>query len=248
MSFQTVIDQYAGFDFAGFFTQVSDIDVAQSLAKEKLGVLDFLTLLSPQAVGQLEAMAQRARRMTVQQFGRTIQMFIPLYLSNHCTNRCAYCGFSAGNEMPRRVLSLAEIEAEAEVIARTGIQHVLILTGEARRVTPVDYLVDAVRCLKRRFASISIEVYPLEEEEYRRLREAGIDGMTVFQETYDPAVYKRVHLGGKKRNFRWRLDAPERAARAGLRLVNIGPLLGLVCVSSTSARCSGWPNSAGKSS
>jgi len=227
MSFRDCIDRYADFDFSGFFARVSDADVERALAEEKPGVTDFLTLLAPQAAGRLEAMAQRASQLTVQHFGRTIQMFIPLYLSNHCTNRCAYCGFNVGNDMPRRVLDLDAIEAEAEAIARTGMQHVLILTGEDRRITPPEYIAAAARCLKRHFASVSIEVYPLHEAEYRDLRAAGVDGMTVFQETYDLVIYRRVHLGGKKRDYGWRLDAPERAARAGLRLVNIGPLLGL---------------------
>ncbi len=227
MSFHETVEQYQDFDFAGFFDQVTDTDVEQSLAAEKPGTLDFLTLLSPKAAAHLEAMAQKAHQLTVQQFGRTIQMFIPLYLSNHCNNQCAYCGFNHSNEIPRRKLTLDEIDNEARAIAATGMQHVLILTGEAGRVTPMDYLVEAARCLKRHFASVAIEVYPLEVEDYRRLREAGVDGMTVFQETYDKDVYKRVHLGGKKRIFRWRLDAPERAAQAGMRVVNIGALLGL---------------------
>ncbi|SDH97043.1 2-iminoacetate synthase ThiH [Propionivibrio dicarboxylicus] len=227
MSFRDSIDRYADFDFPGFFERVTDADVERALAAEKLSVTDFLTLLAPPAARRIEAMAQRASQLTVQHFGRTIQMFIPLYLSNHCNNRCAYCGFNVGNDMPRRVLDLDAIEAEAEAIARTGMQHVLILTGEDRRITPPEYIAAAARCLKRHFASVSIEVYPLHEEEYRALRAAGVDGMTVFQETYDPVTYRRVHLGGKKRDYGWRLDAPERAARAGLRLVNIGPLLGL---------------------
>ena len=227
MSFQELLSDYQGFDFDTFFAGVSDADVARSLAKESFGATDFLTLLSPRAGDHLEAIAQRAQQLTVQHFGRTIQMFIPLYLSNHCKNRCTYCGFNVTNEIPRRVLSLAEIEREAEAIARTGMQHVLILTGEDRRATPIEYLCDAVAVLKRYFASVSIEIYPLHTEEYAQLKAAGVDGMTVFQETYDPAVYKSVHLGGKKRDFAWRLDAPARAAEAGLRTVNIGPLLGL---------------------
>lgn len=235
MSFRDCIDRYADFDFPGFFARVSDADVERALAAEKPGVTDFLTLLAPAAANSIEAMAQRASQLTVQHFGRTIQMFIPLYLSNHCTNRCAYCGFNVGNDMPRRVLDLDAIEAEAEAIARTGMQHVLILTGEDRRITPPDYIAAAARCLKRHFASISIEVYPLHEAEYRDLRAAGVNGMTVFQETYDPVTYRRVHLGGKKRDYGWRLDAPNARRAPG-------------CASSTSVRCLVWPNRAAKSS
>jgi 2-iminoacetate synthase len=154
-------------------------------------------------------------------------MFIPLYLANHCNNQCAYCGFNHSNEIPRRKLSLEEIEAEARAIASTGMQHVLMLTGEAPRITPMDYLVEAAHRLKRHFASVAIEIYPLAVADYLQLNAAGVDGVTVFQETYDRAVYRRVHLGGKKRDFQWRLDAPERAAQGSMRLVNIGALLGL---------------------
>lgn len=227
MSFLATVEQYQDFDFSAFFAQLSDLAIERSIACDKPGLVDFLNLLSPRAANHLEAMAQRAHELTVRQFGRTIQMFIPLYLANHCNNQCAYCGFNHGNEIPRRKLSLEEIEAEARAIAETGMQHVLMLTGEAPRITPIDYLVEAARCLKRHFASVAIEIYPLAVADYQQLNAAGVDAVTVFQETYDRAVYRRVHLGGKKRDFQWRLDAPERAAQGGMRLVNIGPLLGL---------------------
>lgn len=227
MSFIKTLEQYRDVDCAGFFDRVTDESIERSLTADRLRPLDLLTLLSPRAAGHLEAMAHRAHRLTVQQFGRTIQMFIPLYLSNHCTNGCAYCGFNHANPILRRTLSVAEIEAEARAIARTGMRHVLMLTGEAPHLTPMTYLVEAARCLKRYFASVAIELYPLAVDEYRQLVEAGVDGMTLFQETYDPEVYRRVHLFGRKTDYRWRLDAPERAARGGMRVVNLGPLLGL---------------------
>jgi len=227
MSFFAIVEQYQEFDFERFFSGVTDAAIERALAKDKPGALDFLALLSPKATSYLEPMARKAHQLTVQYFGRTIQMFIPLYISNHCNNRCAYCGFNHNNPILRRKLDLEEIEREAQAIARTGMQHVLFLTGEAHHVTPMAYLLDAARCLKRHFASVSIEIYPLEVEEYRQLREAGVDGMTLFQETYNQEVYKRVHLGGKKMHYHWRLDAPERAAQAGMRVVNLGALLGL---------------------
>ena len=227
MSFLSTVEQYQDFDFSSFFDQVSDSAIERSLVCDKPSVTDFMNLLSPRAAGHLEAMAQRAHELTVRQFGRTIQMFIPLYLANHCNNQCAYCGFNHSNTIPRRKLTLNEIEVEARAIAATGMQHVLMLTGEAPRITPIDYLADAVRCLKRYFASVAIEIYPLDVADYRYLNAAGVDGVTVFQETYDRAVYKRVHQGGKKRDYSWRLDAPERAAQGGMRVVNIGALLGL---------------------
>lgn len=227
MSFYEVVAQYQGFDFEHFFDQVTDAAIERSLAKEKPGAFDFLTLLSPKAASYLEPMAHKAHQLTVQYFGRTIQLFIPLYISNHCSNQCAYCGFNHNNPILRRKLSLAEIEQEAQAIARTGMQHVLFLTGEAQHLTSMEYLVAAAECLKRHFASVAIEVYPLEIAEYQRLREAGVDGMTLFQETYNQEVYKRVHRAGKKRDYHWRLNAPERAAQGGMRVVNLGPLLGL---------------------
>ncbi|MBM9535815.1 2-iminoacetate synthase ThiH [Desulfobulbus alkaliphilus] len=227
MSFYEIVQKYSPFDFEGFFDQVTDAAIKRSLAREKPGAMDFLTLVSPRAAGHLEAMAQKAHRLTVQYFGRTIQLFIPLYISNHCTNQCMYCGFNHNNPIQRRILSLEEIEEEAKAIARTGMQHVLFLTGEAQHITPIEYLVEAARCLKRYFASVAIEVYPLETEEYRLLQQAGVDGMTLFQETYNEDVYRRVHQAGKKKDYHWRLNGPERAARGGLRVVNIGPLLGL---------------------
>lgn len=227
MSFFATIEQYHGFDFERFFHEVTDAVIERTLTKDKLSAIDFLTLLSPKAAGYLEPMAQKAHQLTVQHFGRTIQMFIPLYISNHCANHCAYCGFNHNNPILRRKLTLKEIEAEARAIARTGMQHVLFLTGEAPHFTPMSYLVETARCLKRYFASVAIEVYPLAVEEYRQLQEAGVDGMTLFQETYDQEVYRRVHPAGRKRDYHWRLNAPERAAQGGMRVVNIGPLLGL---------------------
>jgi 2-iminoacetate synthase len=227
MSFYKVVEQYRDFDVPNFFDQVSDEDIIRSLVKEKPGPMDFLTLLSPRADGHLEAMAHKAHQLTVQYFGRTIQMFIPLYISNHCNNGCAYCGFNHKNPILRRKLSLEEIEFEAKAIAKTGMQHVLFLTGEAPHMTPMSYLLDASKLLKRYFASVAIEIYPLEVEAYRQLYEAGVDSMTMFQETYDEDVYKRVHLAGKKMDYHWRLNGPERAAKGGMRVVNLGALLGL---------------------
>ncbi len=227
MSFLDTIESYDGFDFEGFFATVGPEEVRRALAKENLRALDFLTLLSPRAADFLEPMARRAQRLTVQYFGRTIQLFIPLYLSNYCSNECVYCGFNRRNGIKRRKLSLAQIEEEARAIAATGMQHLLILTGEAAEVTPLEYLEDAVHLLKRHFASVAIEMFPMEEAPYRRLREAGVDGLTLFQEVYDREQYARLHRAGPKTDYRFRLDAPERGARAGFRMVNIGALLGL---------------------
>jgi 2-iminoacetate synthase len=227
MSFYKVIEQYQNFDFQEFFWNVRDVDIERALAKDKLSSMDFLVLLSERAAGHLEPMARKARQLTVQYFGRTIQLFIPLYISNHCSNQCTYCGFNRTNSIIRRKLSIEEINAEAQTIARTGIQHLLMLTGEAQHLTPVSYLVEAVACLKRYFASVSIEIFPMDETNYRKLRQAGVDGLTLYQEVYDRQIYQNVHLSGKKSDYHYRLNGPERGARAGFRLVNIGSLLGL---------------------
>ena len=227
MSFYSQIEEYRNFDFRGFWAEVSDDDVLGCLAKNILTVSDFLCLLSPAAGRHLEAMAERSQQLTVRQFGRTIQLFIPLYLSNYCTNGCVYCGFNRQNALARQKLSLADIETEAAAIAATGMQHILFLTGESPQHPPMEYLVAAACCLKGHFASVAIELFPLTEVDYRALNQAGVDSMTIFQETYDEDVYRRVHLSGPKTDFRFRLDAPERAAAAGFRQVNIGALLGL---------------------
>lgn len=227
MSFYRVIEAYQGFDFHGFFEKVHENDILRALEKEKLGPHDFLTLLSPKAMPYLEAIAQKAHQLTVQYFGRTIQLFIPLYISNYCTNECIYCGFNRRNDIERRKLSLEQIETEARAIAATGMQHLLLLTGEAPQATPMDYLEEAVRLLKKYFASVSIEMFPMQEEEYVRLKTAGVDGLTIYQEVYDRQRYGLLHTAGKKTDYRFRLDAPERGARAGFRMVNVGALVGL---------------------
>lgn len=227
MSFYNVVERYKDFNFGEFFAEVADRDIERILQKDKLSDMDFLMLLSEKATTYLEPMAKKAQQLTVQYFGRTIQLFIPLYISNYCSNECTYCGFNLKNSIKRRKLTLKEVELEAQAIAKTGLQHLLLLTGEAHQVTPVSYLVDVVLCLKKYFASVSIEIFPMDEVEYRSLKEAGVDGLTLYQEVYDQNIYKSVHLAGQKSNYHYRLDAPERGAKAGFRNVNIGCLLGL---------------------
>lgn len=227
MSFYDVYLKYKGFDFEGFLNSVTDSQIMKILSKEKLNDLDFLALLSDKAKEYLEPMAIKARQLTLKNFGRAILLYTPLYLSNYCVNQCAYCGFNCKNKIARKKLSLDEVRKEAEAIASTGLKHILILTGESRKHTPVSYIKSCVEVLKDYFSSISIEVYPLDTEEYAELIEAGVDGLTLYQETYDEEVYMEVHLKGPKRNYRYRLDAPERACMASMRCVNIGALLGL---------------------
>lgn len=227
MSFYEEIKRYDAFDFEGFFASISGIDIEKIIAKNRLNEWDYLTLLSPAADHYLEDMAQRAHRLTVQHFGRVIFLFTPLYLSNYCINHCVYCGFQVNNRLERKRLSPRELEKEAEFISATGLKHLLILTGESRQESPVSYIAECAHILNRYFTSISIEIYPLEESEYAELISAGVDGLTIYQEVYDTEIYAQMHPAGPKRNYHFRLEAPERACRAGLRTVNIGTLLGL---------------------
>lgn len=184
-------------------------------------------LLSSEAEDRLEEMASKAHEITLRYFGRTIQLYTPIYLSNYCDNECLYCGFNTNNAVQRKKLTPEEVEKEARFISATGLKHILILTGESRKYSPVSYIKDCVRVLKKYFSSISIEVYPLTESEYRELVSEGVDGLTIYQEAYDEDVYKIMHPSGPKKDYWFRLEAPERGARAGMRNVNIGTLLGL---------------------
>jgi 2-iminoacetate synthase len=214
----------AGFDRA---PSGDPVQIIKLFGKRELTPADFRTLLSPAAAVYLEEMARAARDLTIRHFGRTVLLYAPLYLSNYCVNHCVYCGFSADHNITRNRLTPAEVELEAGALAKTGIKHILILTGESRHHSPVSYIKDCVKILTRRFPSISIEIYPLTMEEYLELIGAGVDGITIYQEVYDENVYHELHPRGPKHDFRFRLEAPERAGSAGIRAINIGALLGL---------------------
>ncbi len=188
---------------------------------------ELAALLSPAGEELLPLMAARSRELTAKRFGRITQIFAPLYLSSFCVNRCAYCGFAADNAIPRKKLSVEEAVAEAMILKNRGFNHILLVTGEAPAKAGVDYLEEVVRALNKDFAAISIEVQPLETDEYARLFAAGVTAVAVYQETYDRQVYEQVHLAGKKTDFDYRLDTPARAAAAGMREVGLGALLGL---------------------
>ncbi|VBB05926.1 radical sam [Lucifera butyrica] len=222
------LQKYDELDFAGFFRLCTVGDVDRVLAKDRLLPEDYLTLLSPAAVERLEEMACRAQAETIKYFGRTVQLFAPIYVSDYCINACVYCGFNRSNHFTRRQLTLEEVEREAAAISAGGIRHILLLTGEDPARSTVAYMVDCVKILKHYFSSISIEVYALTEEQYKLLVDAGVDGMTMFQEVYEEAKYKPLHPAGPKRDFLFRLNAPERACRAGIRTITVGALLGLV--------------------
>lgn len=188
---------------------------------------DFAALLSPSAELQLEDLARASRRLTLGRFGRTMHMYAPLYLSNECLTTCVYCGFARELPIARKTLSPDQTLAEARELLRRGFRSILLLTGEHQRLTGVEFLEERIRLLAAEVPSLSIEVQVWSEREYRRLVEAGCDGVVVYQETYHPDTYRKVHLAGKKRQYAWRLLGPERAARAGVRRVGIGALLGL---------------------
>ena len=202
-------------------------DILRVLRSDHLHTGDLAALLSPAADTYLAAMAARSAAITALRFGRTTQIYAPLYVSSFCTNRCSYCGFSADNKIERRLLSLAEAEAEAMLLHQRGFNHILLVSGEAPAKLGVDYLEKLALRLRNRFAAISIEVQPLSTGEYARLFAAGITGVAIYQETYDRKTYEKVHLSGMKCDFDYRLDTPARAAAGSMREVGIGVLLGL---------------------
>jgi 2-iminoacetate synthase len=188
---------------------------------------DFAALLSPAAAARVEDLATASHRLTVSRFGRTMRMYAPLYLSNECLTTCAYCGFARELPIARKTLTPDETLAEARHLLHQGFRSILLLTGEHERLTGVGFLEDRIRLLAREVPQLSIEVQVWSEEEYRRLAEAGCEGVVIYQETYHPETYAKVHLAGRKRHERWRLLGPERAARAGMRRIGIGALSGL---------------------
>ena len=202
-------------------------DVEHALQSSRPDSLDLAALLSPAGDGFLKQIAARSSQITMQRFGKTIQIYAPIYLSNLCTNCCAYCGFSADNRIDRRKLSLEEAESEAMILHNRGFNHILLVSGDAPKAMGVDYFEALALRLRERFASVSIEVQPLEVDEYARLFAAGITSVAVYQETYDRKTYKEIHLAGKKCDYDYRIDIPARAAQAGMREVGIGVLLGL---------------------
>ena len=207
---------------------VGEQEVVRVLNQTKpLSTDDFLVLISPSAMPYLEQMVSQSTAMTRKRFGNTMQLYAPLYLSNECQNICTYCGFSMTNQMPRKTLTDAEIIQEAEALKMHGFEHVLLVTGEANRTVGVEYISHAIDLLKPHFAQISIEIQPLEEVDYKLLHEKGLHAVLVYQETYRKETYKQYHPKGKKANYEYRLDTPDRLGRAGIHKIGLGVLLGL---------------------
>ena len=228
MTFVSIWEQH---DFAEVSRAVASTtagDVRRALGRvgAGLGMDDLAALLSPAAAPFLEEMAQISRRRTVERFGRTMQLYAPMYLTNVCANICTYCGFSAENRIPRKALNDAEITAEARALKRLGFDHVLLVTGESSRYG-TEYLRRALRLLRPHFSGLSIEVQPLDEADYAALAAEGLSAVLVYQETYDPATYPRHHLKGPKADLRYRLETPDRLGRAGVKKIGLGALYGL---------------------
>ena len=201
--------------------------VRESLSKSKLSLTDFANLISPAATEFLEHLGRRSHAMTKQRFGKVIRLFAPLYLSNECINNCSYCGFSRDNPILRVTLSLDDVRREAKELKAQGFRNLLLVAGEHPKFVSNNYLRDCIAALHDEWPSISLEVGPMEMEDYRPLVAAGADGLVVYQETYDQKVYAEMHTAGPKRNFDWRLETPERAYAAGFRRLGISPLYGL---------------------
>jgi 2-iminoacetate synthase len=199
----------------------------EAAGKSKISLADFAALISPAGSEILETLGRRAHLMTQQRFGKVIRLFAPLYVSNECINNCTYCGFSRDNPILRVTLSLDEVQREAEALKAQGFRNLLLVAGEHPKFVSNNYLRDCVAMLHADWPSLSLEVGPMEADEYRPLVAAGADGLVVYQETYDRKVYAEMHTAGPKRNFDWRLETPERAYAAGFRRLGISPLYGL---------------------
>lgn len=202
-------------------------DVRAALDHETCSVEDFKALLSPAAAPFLEEMAQKARIETGKHFGNTVYLFTPLYIANYCENYCVYCGFNCYNHINRMKLNMEQIEKEMQVIADSGMEEILILTGESRAMSGVKYIGEACKLARKYFRMVGVEIYPVNTDEYQYLHECGVDYVTVFQETYDNVKYETLHLMGHKRVWPYRFDAQERALRGGMRGVAFSALLGL---------------------
>lgn len=209
------------------YTEYTERDVLSAIAKDTLSPEDFGALLSPAALPHLEEMAQRAQEETKKHFGNSIAMFTPLYIANYCENYCIYCGFNCHNKIRRARLDEAEIDREMQTIAKTGLQEILILTGESRKMSDVEYIARACKIAKKYFKVVGVEVYPMNSDEYAVLHKNGADFVTVFQETYNSDKYETLHLEGHKRIFPYRFYAQERAVMGGMRGVGFAALLGL---------------------
>ena len=220
---KTVVEAMNAYDYDKY----TEADVRRALAHDNRTPEDFQALLSPAALPLLEEIAQAAQKETRKHFGNSVYMFTPIYIANYCENYCIYCGFNCHNKIRRAKLNAEEIDKEMAAIAKTGLQEILILTGESRAKSDVKYIGEACKIARKYFKVIGLEVYPMNSDEYAHLHECGADYVTVFQETYNSDKYETLHLAGHKRIFPYRLNAQERALKGGMRGVGFAALLGL---------------------
>ncbi|MBS9525293.1 2-iminoacetate synthase ThiH [Litoribacter alkaliphilus] len=226
-SFVEVFENHSWEEISERINSKQEADVIRAIRSPKRNLEDFMALISPAAEPFLEEMAQVSHQLTKERFGKTIQMYAPMYVSNECQNICTYCGFSFNNRVPRKTLSDSELLEEVEAIKALGFQHVLLVSGEANYTVNINYFSNAVKLIRDKFANISIEVQPLEQEEYERLQELGVYAVLVYQETYHRDTYKVYHPKGKKSNFNYRLETPDRVGKAKVHKIGLGVLLGL---------------------
>jgi 2-iminoacetate synthase len=227
VSFVPVFNQLPLADLVERSVQADVRSVQASLRQSQPGLADFAHLISPTGAAFLEEMGRRSQQLTRQRFGKVIRLFAPLYLSNECINNCSYCGFSRDNSILRVTLSVPEVVREARSLLDEGFRNILLVAGEHPRFVSNDYLKECVAALRAEVPGISLEVGPMEAADYATVVEAGAEGLVVYQETYDRAVYDRMHTAGPKKNFDWRLETPERGYEAGFRRLGIGALYGL---------------------
>lgn len=228
MSFYDEMGRYEKIYNDNITRPVKNEEIIEIIKKDKIDEYDFLKLLKYEDKKLIEIVAAEARKKSLNHFGKEILLYSPMYISNICVNRCLYCSFNNSNDIIERIkLTPEEVKMEGEALKANGIEHILVLTGEEEKTRGFLYLKSAIEAIKNDFASISIEVSPMDECHYDELVKLGVDGVTIYQETYHQEIYKRVHIKGPKSDYRYRLETPERAARANVRTINIGALLGL---------------------
>ncbi|NVM65307.1 2-iminoacetate synthase [Mucilaginibacter sp. SG538B] len=226
-SFNDIFETYNWDDTKASIYAKTSADVERALAADKRTLEDFKALVSPAAAPYLEQMAQISQRLTLKRFGKVLQMYVPLYLSNECSNICTYCGFSYDNKVKRKTLSPMEIMQEVAVIKKMGYEHVLLVTGEDNVNVHVDYFKKVLELIRPHFAHISMEAQPMDLEDYQQLTPYGLNTVLVYQETYHKEDYKKHHPKGKKSNFKYRVETPDRLGQAGIHKMGLGVLIGL---------------------
>ncbi len=226
-NFLSIFKQYAWGDIISKVESITTREVEMALSKEKRDVEDFLCLISKAAIPYLNEMAEMSQNITLKRFGKVMQLYVPMYLSNECSNICTYCGFSVDNHIPRVTLTIEQIQREIKELKKNGFDHVLLLTGESPRQVNVSYFKEVLAVVREYFSHVSLEVQPLETEEYKELIKVDLDGVVVYQETYRKETYRDYHPRGRKSDFEYRLNTPDRVGLAGMQKIGLGVLLGL---------------------